>query len=109
MVCVHGKVIDVEFAPHPLELVELIGDEAAYDLFALHRHDGDDMLLPEQLLQISVRRWLTSVGLVLTEDIAEQYVQPAQERDIGGTEATNGGRCEGHGVRSGPFAAGVRS
>ena len=40
-----GKIVDVEFASRSLELVELVCDEAAEDLFAAQCNKDDDMVL----------------------------------------------------------------
>lgn len=39
-----SKVVDVYLAPHSLEFVEFIGNEAAQHLVTRQRHDGDHML-----------------------------------------------------------------
>jgi hypothetical protein len=51
------KIVDVELAPCPLELVQFGGDEASYDVLAGLRHESNDVLLREQALQVGITRW----------------------------------------------------
>ena len=89
--CTHGQVIDVEFTPHPLELVELIRDETAYDFVACHGHDCNDVLLREKPLQICVT-WLAAVSLLLTKGTGKQCVEFAELQDVGAMKAANDDR-----------------
>src|SRR3712207_8986230 len=52
----HRKVIDVDFAPHALELVEFVSHKPTHDLRTRQRGEHDHVLLGEQGLQISVAR-----------------------------------------------------
>lgn len=71
MLCADGKIVDVDFAPHPLELVELIGDHTAQDLFACDCYGHDDMLFPEQAFQVRVGRRLAAIPFSVAKRVAE--------------------------------------
>jgi len=70
--------------------------QAAYELLALDRHEGDDLPLREQSLQVGIGRRNAVVGLTVVESLPKQSVQLAEECGVRRTEAANCGECERH-------------
>ena len=96
MLCGNGKVADIDLPPHPLELVEFVSHEAAQDLLASKRDERDHMLFCEQVPEIGIAWRLGRVGVRLGESVAEQGVELAHKRHVGGAEAAKFERAKGH-------------
>ena len=71
----NGKVVDVDLPAVLLELVQLVGREAADDLVARHCDNGDEMLLAQQPRQVVIAWNRILVPVDYTECVAEDRKQ----------------------------------
>ncbi len=92
----HGKVIDIQLPPCPLEFVEFIGDKAADDFLACQCRKGDNMLFPEQTLQVGITRRLGPIGVRVCKGFTEQHVQLANKPNVSSGEAAENEGYRGH-------------
>jgi hypothetical protein len=87
--CVDRQVVDVDLAARALELRQFVGDQAAHDGSILQCHERNDVLLRQDLLDVSITWRCVDVAFGVIKGLGEEDVQLTQQGNVMRLEAMN--------------------